>query len=373
MRIAFLSTILDYPWGGADFLWTRAAEAAAARGDKLLLIVSPTVGNHPRVQALRAQGAEFFPLLRAVPAGSVVEKLRRRFRRWTGRGDAVVNRLRQFGADLVVISCGATYDLAYLPAWADWLLASRTRFRLVANWQLDRPTLAAAEASRMRRVFAAADAVCFVSTRNRDSTSRHLEDPLPRGRVIHNPLRWTPSDVSPWPASPPWSLATVSRLDPGKGLDLLLRAAAEVLPLDAEWRIVIHGIGPAEQDLRQLVTALHLDARVRFAGYVPDLRTIWGNNHLMVSPSLEDGVPMTIPEALLCERPVLSNAIGGAEDWVRDGESGFLSARPNLESFAPTLARAWEQRQRWQEMGRSGAITARAGYRPDDYQQLIQP
>ena len=57
MRIAFVSTILSYPWGGADFLWTRAAEAAADGGDSLLLSLSPDTAAHPRIVALQSRGA----------------------------------------------------------------------------------------------------------------------------------------------------------------------------------------------------------------------------------------------------------------------------------------------------------------------------
>mgnify|MGYP000638543229 CR=1 FL=1 len=57
MRLAFISTILGYPWGGADTLWTRAAEAAHERGDPLLLSVSTAVTRHQRIATLIKGGA----------------------------------------------------------------------------------------------------------------------------------------------------------------------------------------------------------------------------------------------------------------------------------------------------------------------------
>lgn len=45
MRVAFISTILNHPWGGADTLWTNAAEAAQRRGNELLISVSPAVAQ----------------------------------------------------------------------------------------------------------------------------------------------------------------------------------------------------------------------------------------------------------------------------------------------------------------------------------------
>jgi L-malate glycosyltransferase len=373
MRIAFLSTILDYPWGGADFLWTRAAEAAQARGDSLWLGLSPEVAAHPRVVALHSRGAEI--QLRARPSvpTTLAARLARRLSRWSGAADPAVRSLRGFRPDIVVISCGAAYDLAYDPEWADWLRRSRVRCRLVANWQRERPELPELETNRLLEVYHAAEALYFVSTRNLEVTRRHLRDALPNARVIHNPLRWSERDVTAWPSPPPWGLATVSRLDSGKGVHLFLQAAREALPAEESWRINIHGRGPEEDNLRRLTAELGLAQRVGFPGHVSDLRAIWGANHLMVSASIEDGVPMTIPEALLCRRPVVATAVGGASDWVEEGVTGFICPSPTLDDLVRTLSEAWRQRDRWEQMGVAGAASVLARYHPDDYMQLIQP
>lgn len=369
MRIAFVSTILGYPWGGADTLWTRAAEAAVERGDELLLSLSPVVAASPRIAALRVRGVRIHervsPATPATPGARLVGKLRR-----LAGGDKLVATLAAFNPDLVIFSLGGTYDLILHPDWLDWLAASGTRFRLIANWQRENPVLSETERALARRALTLADQVNFVSTRNLEVTRRHLLEPLPRARVIQNPLRWQPADAAPWPASPLLQLATVSRLDEGKGLQLLLHALA-ALPPRSDWRLNIYGVGPAEAYLRETVAHLHLETRVAFLGHVPDLRAIWAENHLLVSPSLEDGVPMTIPEAMLCERPVLATAVGGAEDWLRDGETGFLCAAPTLPLLTLAVQRALAEHVRWPAMGQAAARAAQARYRPDDYLTLL--
>jgi len=372
MRTAFVSTIIDYPWGGADFLWTRAAEAAVERGDSIFLAVSQEVAGHPRIAALRACGAVVFIRSKESVPISLGARLTRRFHCWFGTADPLVKALGRFRPDLVVFSCGATYDLAYFPGWINWLCSTRTPFRIIANWQMEQPVLPITEKERILRLFAVAKTLCFVSTRNLENTRRHLHQDLPQARVVHNPLRWQETDKCAWPVSPPWNFATVSRLNTGKGIGLFLRAAALVLPRTDDWTINIHGVGPEELSLKTLTTDLGLQQRVNFHGYVPDLRTIWGNNHLMVSPSLEDGVPMTIPEALLCRRPILATAVGGAEDWISDGVSGFISSAPSLELFAQALQRAWAQRHHWETMGEAGAAATSERYRPNDYLQIIE-
>jgi len=371
MRIAFVSTILGYPWGGADTLWTNAAEAAAQQGDSLFISVSPVVAASPRIAALGARGARIH--LRA-PLGapaSLVTRVARKLRRIAGRDDDdLVAALAAFRPDLVIISLGGTYDLISHPSWLEWFAATGTRYRLIANWQQENPVLSNTDRALARRALRLAEQVNFVSTRNMQVTRRHLLDPLPNAHVVQNPLRWQPADVAPWSASPLLQLATVSRLDEGKGIQLLLHALATP-PVRHDWRLNIYGRGPAEAYLRETTEHLHLAGQVIFRGYVKDLRSIWAENYLLVSPSLDDGVPMTIPEAMLCERPVLATAVGGAEDWLRDGETGFLCPAPTLPLLVAALRDTFAARERWEGMGLAAAAAAQAHYRPDDYLRLI--
>lgn len=368
MRFAFISTILGYPWGGADTLWTHAAEAASTRGDALLVAVSPVVAGHARIQTLVARGA--ITVIRQTPAAdrlSFADRVRRKLGLLPAPDDALIAALQAFKPDAVIFSQGGTYDLILLPRLAAWLREAGVKYRVIANWQQEHPRLEPAELDFIRPTLAAAESVNFVSTRNLEVTRRHLGIALPNARVIQNPLRWREADTSPWPGGADACLATVSRLDEGKGVHLLLEALASL----TGWRLNIYGHGPLEARLREIATQPALRDRVHFRGYVKELRAIWAENHLMVSPAIDDGVPMTIPEAMLCQRPVLATRVGGAGDWLRDNETGFLSAPADAAALAATLARALAGRDRWPAMGIAAQAFARSHYRADDHLLLI--
>jgi glycosyltransferase involved in cell wall biosynthesis len=370
MKIAFVSTILGFPWGGADTLWTRAAEAAGERGDELFISVSPVVAASPRIAALRAAGAKINERTPAVVPVSIGARLTRKLHSLGRyRGDPLVAALARFQPDLAIFSLGGTYDLSLHPAWFNWLQATRTKFRLVANWQQEKSVLTGTEQALARDILIAADQVNFVSTRNLTATQRHLGTALANARVIQNPLRWRPADVPPWPVGPVARLATVSRLDEGKGIQLLLQALADCGSSLPSWQLNIHGQGPYESQLRAI--AAPLGERVQFRGYVKELRTIWAENHLMVSPALEDGVPMTIPEAMLCQRPVLATCVGGAEDWIVHDRTGFLCSARDAGALSAALRVAFAACDRWETMGRTAAETAAHHYLADDFLQLI--
>jgi glycosyltransferase involved in cell wall biosynthesis len=373
MRLAFISTILGYPWGGADTLWTRAAEAATERGDRLFLSVSTAVAGHPRISALTAAGAGIFLRDPATFPPPFRNRLLRKLGLARSRDAGLIAALQSFRPDLVIFSHGGTYDLVLHSALTAWLRASGTRYRVIANWQEEHPQLDDANLAFIRQAFAAADRLYFVSTRNLAVTRRHLALPLAQAQVVQNPLRWQPADVTPWPAGPLVRLATVSRLDEGKGIQLLLQALVRGGATLPDWQLNIYGQGPHETPLRTIAAQAGLGERVVFRGYVGELRAIWADNHLLVSPALEDGVPMTIPEAMLCQRPVLATCVGGAEDWLHPGTTGFLCPVATLDELTRTLQTAFAARDRWPTMGRAAAQAAGARYQPDDYLQLLAP
>jgi glycosyltransferase involved in cell wall biosynthesis len=282
-----------------------------------------------------------------------------------------LSALQLFQPDLVIFSQGSTYDLVGLPYLMTWLRTRGVKYRIIVNWQEEHPQLGKAAIDYIRKTFAAADSINFVSTRNLAVTRRHLAAPLANARVIQNPLRWQPADVAPWPADPVARLATVSRLETNKGIHLLLAALANAGTALPDWQLNIFGQGPEEARLRDTAVHLGLGGRVTFRGYVKELRAIWAANHLMISPALEDGVPMTIPEAMLCQRPVLATSVGGAEDWLRDNETGFLCPAPTLPLLTATLQAALAARDRWPAMGQAAAAAAQAHYQPDDYLTLL--
>ena len=373
MKIAFVSTVLHYPWGGADAVWTSAAEAAQARGDSLLIAVSPAVANHPRIAALLRRQAVLCNRVPQEMQSRLAERLLRRLRVFPEHRNSLVTALRHFKPDLVVFSCGGTYDLIFESAICAWLRESRTLYRIVANWQAEHPSLSETHRMVATAILTGADIVGFLSSRNLEVTRRHLLAPLPNAKVLHTPLRWRPEDIQPWPAGSEWAMATVSRLDFGKGVHLLLHAAAKALRGESNWHLDIFGEGPACAYLRETADYLNLVQRVRFRGYVPELRTIWADNQLMISPAIDDGVPMTIPEAMLCERPVLATAVGGAEDWIIPDQTGFICPAPTVSLLTTSLRDAWNARHRWQAIGREAAARAEEHYRPNDYAILIHP
>jgi glycosyltransferase involved in cell wall biosynthesis len=288
--------------------------------------------------------------------------------------EPLVQALQRFRPDLVIVSCGGSYCLADERALGDWLLASKTPFRAILNWQAENPELSSEKRERVLTLFDAARNLYAVSSRNLAITQRHLLRPLENASVIQNPLRGTVDQALPWPSEAPVvRLATIGRFEAVKGIDLLLHALADTLATNEGWTLSLFGQGPQEAYLREVVDFRGLSSRVIFRGYEPDLERIWNAHHFLISPSIDDGVPMTIPEAMLRGRPALATRVGGADDWIADGVTGFICPAATVPLLGATFQRAWAKRSTWQQLGHQAAVTTRQRYLPADFLRLIAP
>ena len=113
---------------------------------------------------------------------------------------------------------------------------------------------------------------------------------------------------------------TVARLDPQKGHYYLLEAIQQVH--DAIF--VIAGDGPEKTVLEAQAHKLGIEDRVIFLGYRQNIPELLAGCDLFVLPSLYEGLPLSILEAMAAGKAVVATAVGGTPEAVLDGETGLL-------------------------------------------------
>jgi glycosyltransferase involved in cell wall biosynthesis len=164
---------------------------------------------------------------------------------------------------------------------------------------------------------------------------------IPAGHVeiVHNGIR-LPGLVPPPHAARPRRLAYLGRLEPYKRVDLLLRAAARLVPRFPDLEIVLIGRGRARPGLERLAARLGLAERTRFAGFVPDDErdALLADARLCVCPSVKEGWGITVIEVNAVGTPVIATDAPGLRDAVRHGETGLLVADGPAEEFVARLA-----------------------------------
>lgn len=350
MKVAFISTMTGYPWGGSEELWYRTALRLRAEGHDVLASVLFWPKLSDNVTSMKEKGIRL--QLRKPSWGTLQERLWYKFSRERLRCYWEVER---FNPDLVVI-CQGHNDGGF--EWAERCREAKIPYVVIIQcnseifWFGDRLDLAV-------KTYAHAQGIFCVSQGNLNLLRMQLGDSLPNAEVVWNPWN-VPLEAPPdWPSSAKiWSLACVARMEPSaKGQDLLFRAFA--LP---KWRgraveLNLYGAGPDEPSLRRLAAMLEL-RNVNFRGHVKDVRTIWEQNHLLVLPSRFEGLPLALVESMWCGRPAVVTDVAGNTEVCIDNETGFVAPAPTVDLLAQTLERAWERREDWQRMGQAARARA---------------
>ncbi len=202
------------------------------------------------------------------------------------------------------------------------------------------------------------DSVLFVSGATRGLVPRWW---LPEKRtcVLHNGLvigRYGAETVAAprRPVDPAnVTLLNVGRLSPEKGQDLLLRAIAPLARRYPGLTLKFAGTGPQEAPLRALAQALGIGDRVQFLGYIHDMPALYADVDLLVQSSLTEGLPNVIVEAAYLRVPIVATRVGGTDEVVEHGKSGWLIDAGSVEAVRAGIEAFLGDPSRFVEMGAS--------------------
>jgi glycosyltransferase involved in cell wall biosynthesis len=131
-------------------------------------------------------------------------------------------------------------------------------------------------------------------------------------------------------------IGAVGRLSPEKNFGALIEALAQLPPELRHLKVALFGTGPQEAELRTLIAARGLTDRVWLAGYVANARAYLGELDILAIPSLTEGLPMTLLEAMAAEVPIVSTAVGAIPNTLAG--CGALVPAGDIGAFASGLA-----------------------------------
>lgn len=124
-----------------------------------------------------------------------------------------------------------------------------------------------------------------------------------------------------------------------KGLTHLLSAARKVLDAVPRARFVIAGDGPLREDLVREARDAGLSDRVIFPGYRSDIPELLASFDVYVLPSLWEGLPLALLEALRLGKPIVCTTVGGNPEVIVDGVHGHLVPPADPEALAAALVK----------------------------------
>lgn len=170
------------------------------------------------------------------------------------------------------------------------------------------------------------------------SDSLHAAHPaLP----VFEVLNFGPLDVSPVKPAPRAVpvIGTLGRLHRNKGIDLMLRALAQLRARGVAARLTVAGEGPEQPALQSLATDLGLGDVVALTGWV-DPAAYLPTLDLFVLPSRVEPFGLVVAEAMAAGVPVIASKIDGPEEILSGGAFGRLVAPEDVDDLADAIARA---------------------------------
>ena len=202
---------------------------------------------------------------------------------------------------------------------------------------------------------------------------------IPSGIADEEP----PADVDPVAVRAEFGFAAdaplilfAGRLAPQKAVDDLIAACDLLRHVEPNARTLIVGDGPLRDRLRALNHAYRLDDEVQFLGRRDDVPRLLAAADILVLPSLYEGLPNVVLEAMRFRKPVVATAAPGTTEVVADGETGVLVPMHHPQTLCKALRDLIRDPDRRRRLGEAGRVRVEAEFRAstmvDRFAQLYE-
>ncbi len=183
-------------------------------------------------------------------------------------------------------------------------------------------------------------------------------------RVIHNGIAPLSPEGRPRPAAltpTAFNVGIVGRVTEVKGIAHALRAMAQI---GERPRLQLHvlGSGPLCDELAGESARLGLEERVRFHGFQRGILDWIAHLDALLMPSLHEGLPYTLLEAMSLGVPTVASRVGGLAEVLEDGRTGLLIEVGDEAGLAAALTRLAEDPELARRLGAASATTQRESY-----------
>ncbi len=188
--------------------------------------------------------------------------------------------------------------------------------------------------------------------------SRHRE----KFTVFHKGIDVTefdPTRSKYGPEAEGYRIGTAASLTPRKGLEYLIDAVPAILTEHSDVELLLAGETPEgnEKYATQLTERIEehgIENQVEFLGWVDDMPRYLSTLDVFVLPSLNEGIPGAVREALAMEVPVVATDVGGTSDAVLDGETGFLVEPEDTKQISERVSQLLDDSSKRKKFGRKG-------------------
>jgi glycosyltransferase involved in cell wall biosynthesis len=167
----------------------------------------------------------------------------------------------------------------------------------------------------------------------------------------------------PNPSETGLSLLWYGRFVEEKGLDTLIEAAPKILQQAPELRITLAGDGPTQKRIQRKVKSLNLSC-FDFPGIIKhnQLPKLLDESMLFVLPSLQEGMPFSLLEAMVSGKPVVASDIDGVRDIITNDINGVLVPKSNPDALSNAIIDLLNNPEKRRRLGEEARRTIESKY-----------
>jgi glycosyltransferase involved in cell wall biosynthesis len=155
-------------------------------------------------------------------------------------------------------------------------------------------------------------------------------------------------------------IGMVGRLVEQKGFHLVLEAAPHILQRFPMARFIVVGEGPYREELTSLARRLRIESSVLFLGQRDDMPSVYRSMDVFVLPSFNEGMPMTLLEAMAAGIPAIATRVGAVPSVIDHQKTGLLVEPGKIEPLQCALEQLLEAPQLQLSLGSNGQAWVRA-------------
>jgi glycosyltransferase involved in cell wall biosynthesis len=194
-------------------------------------------------------------------------------------------------------------------------------------------------------------------------------------KMIYNGIHFNHSDTAPFnyeeiaPIGPNTKvILSAGRLDAQKGFCYLIEAAKYAKKNNKDWKFFVAGTGKLYPKLMKLIAEYELEESVFLLGFIPDIHSLLKSAHVFVLPSLYEGMPNVLLEAMLRSTPIITTPVNGSSELIEDGKTGLFVPIKDPEAIFEKLDFLLNHPEKAKEMAEKAHLHIKNNF---DIQQSI--
>ncbi len=157
-------------------------------------------------------------------------------------------------------------------------------------------------------------------------------------------------------------VGVVARLHPQKGHRYLIEAAPGIVARHPKTKFVIVGDGELREELKNLARQRGVAEHFMFLGFRKDVKDLLRTFDVFCLPSLYEGLPNVVLEAMATAKPVVATAVDGTPELIVNDETGYLVPPADPQALVEKISLLLENPERARAMGRNGAQRVEAEF-----------